>query len=211
MTTATGLELALANSQHVLREVAHEIRQPLSVIESIAYYLALVSADDDKNREQFMRIQELVEQSNWILSSGVGLVETRRAEPVPVDLDELITQTLSGRPASIDSPVELALEPDLPLVHLDPGFARTLIENILGLFRQLATTAQPLEIRTFQAASGIEIQFFTAAQGYRSLTSLPPGSTMSLDYVQRIAAMHGGSSTISIDPQTGIRLRVMLP
>ena len=156
-------------------------------------------------------MQQLVEQAKWILSNGVVLADSRQAETAEFDLGELITQTLAARPASIEPPVDLTLDPDLPLIHLDPGFARALIENILGLFRQLATATCPLQIRTSASGSGVEIDLFTAAPGYRSLTSLPPGSSLSIDCARRIAAIHGGSSAIDVDPLLGIRLRVMLP
>jgi K+-sensing histidine kinase KdpD len=205
-------ELASEHSrEHVLRAIAHEIRQPLSTIESIAYYLSLTLPDSDKHREQLARVQQLVEQSNWILSNGLGLADPRPAEPETVDIEELITQTIAARPGSIDPPIHCELAAALPLVRLDPGYGRALIENLLALFRQLATEAHPVELRTGTGATGVAIEMSTRAPGYRSIASLPPGSALSLDCAGRIAAMHGGSSNCWIDPVSGIRVRVMLP
>jgi signal transduction histidine kinase len=198
------------SKESVLHAIAHEIRQPLSTIESIAYYLSLV-LDDDKHREQLARVQQLVEQANWILSNGVELADPRRAAPVPVDLGDLLTQTVLDRPAAVDPPVKFELAVDLPPVHLDPWFARALIENILGLFRQLATEEHPMLLKTTAAENGVELDVSTAAPGHRSIESLPPGSALSLDSASRLAALHGGSCTWSIDPASGIRVRVMLP
>jgi len=199
------------SEENVLRAIAHEIRQPLSTIESIAYYLSLALPDNDEHREQLARVQQLVEQSNWILSNGLGLADSRRAKPETIDIEDLITQAISGRPASIDIPVMCELAAGLPLVELDPGYGRELIENLLGLFRQIATEAHPARLRTTSGALGLEIDVSTAVPGYRSTASLPPGSALSLDCARRIAAMHGGSLTQSIDPVSGIRVRVMLP
>jgi signal transduction histidine kinase len=198
------------SQENVLHAMAHELRQPLSTIESLAYYLSLALPENDKHREQLTRIQQLVEQSNWILSNGVGLSDPRPAEPETIDIEELITQTISKRPPLLDAPVEFALG-DVRLVRLDPGYGRALIENILSLFRQIATEAHPLRLETRSGAHGIEIDFSTAAPGSRSIASLPPGSALSLDCARRIAQMHGGSLDHSIDPATGIRVRVMLP
>ena len=67
--------------ESILPSIAHEIRQPLGAIESIAYYLSMVLADSDgKHREQLTRIQQLVEQSNWILSSGLALADQSAAQ-----------------------------------------------------------------------------------------------------------------------------------
>jgi len=198
--------------ENVLRAIAHEIRQPLGAIESIAYYLSMaLPGGDGKHREQLTRIQQLVEHSNWILSNGVGLADTRAAAPETIDLEELVTQVISSRPVSLDPPVECDFAAGLPLVRLDPGFGRALIENLLGLFRHLATETHAAQIRTVAGQNGVELEVSTAAPGYRSLASLPPGSELSLDSARRIATMHGGSCTCSIDPASGIRVRVMLP
>jgi signal transduction histidine kinase len=213
MTPALMTESVSEHSQeNVLRALAHEIRQPLGAIESIAYYLSMVLADSDgKHREQLTRIQQLVEQSNWILSNGLGLADPRAAAPDTIDLEELITHLVAARPVSLDPPVECDFALGLPLVHLDPGFGRALIENLLGLFRHLATETHPAQIRARAADDGVELEVSTGAPDYRSLASLPPGSGLSLDSARHIATLHGGSCTWLIDPASGIRVRVMLP
>jgi signal transduction histidine kinase len=199
------------SSENVLHAIAHEIRQPLSAIESIAYYLSLALPEDDKHREQLARVQQLVEQSNWILSNGLGLAEARPAEPEAVDLDELITQAIAAHPIPADPPLQCDRGADPALAHLDPVYGRALIENILGLFRQLATEAHPVRLRTSAGTNGVEMEVSTAAPGYRSLTALPPGSALSLESAARIARLHGGSFTYAIDPSSGIRVQLMLP
>jgi signal transduction histidine kinase len=212
MTTAYATEPPSAYStENVLRDFAHEIRQPLSAIESIAYYLSLVLPEDEKHRGQLFRVQQLVEQSNWILSNSLTLADSRRIAPGAVHLGELIRQTVAARPPSLGPRVNCDLAADLPLVRLDPGYARALIENILGLFHQLATAAHPVELRASAVSNGVELDISTAAPGYRSVAMLPPGSSLSLDCARHIAMLHGGSTTCSIDPASGIRVRVMLP
>jgi signal transduction histidine kinase len=212
MTSAPATELTSeCATENLLRTLAHEIRQPLSTIESIAYYLSLVPQDQDNHGEQLLRIQQLVEQSNWILSNAVGLANSRPPAPETLDINQLITQTIAARPASIDPPVQCELAAALPRVRLDPGYGRALIENALGLFRRLVTEAHPVLIQTSLGASGVEIDLFTGAPGYRSIGSLPSGSALSIDSARRIAVMHGGCFEYHIDPAGGIRVRVMLP
>jgi hypothetical protein len=191
--------------ENVLPAVVHELRQPLSAIESIAHYFSLLHGVD-KQRQNLGRIQQLVEQSNWILSSGLALVDMRPPEPEAVDLRELIVTR-----AVPDPSLEFMFEEDLPLVHLDPGFGRTLMETLLCLFRQLSTAAHRATVRAEAAARGVEIELSTSAPGYRSLAALPPGSSLCLDCARRISKLHGGTLNYSIDPLTGIRVLVMLP
>jgi K+-sensing histidine kinase KdpD len=212
MESASTIEFASDPSQkNVMSALAHELRQPLSAIESIAYYLSLALPENDGHREHLARLQQLVEQSNWILANGLGLADPRPVDPETIDIETLIAEAISSRPASIDPPLQCELADDLPLVPLDPVYGRALIENVLGLFRQIATEAHPVELRTRSEGNGIEIDVSTSVPGYRSIASLPPGSALSLDCAQRIAAIHGGSTSHSIDPVSGIRVRVMLP
>jgi len=65
-------EIRVAITQ-ALGTVAHELRQPLSNIEAIAYYLSMILPPGDaKIQLQLARIRELVEQSDLILSNALG-------------------------------------------------------------------------------------------------------------------------------------------
>src|ERR1700688_4596521 len=121
-----------------LQPIAHELRQPLSAIESIAYYLNLALPRDSRPaRKQARRLQQLVEQSNWILTSALQLADETPLAPQPLNLEELIVQTVNTRTVQGEPRIHLELASGLPLVSLDPGRGRSLIENLLTLFRQL--------------------------------------------------------------------------
>ena len=104
MSSATGVQTVAAVPEAqssaaavALETIAHELRQPLSAIESIAYYLSLVlPRDGGPAREQAGRLQQLVEQSNWILTSALQLADAAPLAPQLVDLEELVT---AGREA----------------------------------------------------------------------------------------------------------------
>ena len=50
-------------------DIAHELRQPLSIIESLAYYLELTSKDESAC-VHLRKIQAMVLQANYILSDA---------------------------------------------------------------------------------------------------------------------------------------------
>jgi hypothetical protein len=54
-----------------LEMLAHDLRQPLSTIDHLAYYLQLIS-DDPAISVHSQRIQELIEQANRILERAVA-------------------------------------------------------------------------------------------------------------------------------------------
>jgi hypothetical protein len=138
-----------------LQTIAHELRQPLSAIESIAYYFSLALPRDSwPARKQAKRLQQLVEQSNWILTCALQLADEAPLAPQPQNLEELIIQTVNARTAHGDPRIHLELAGGLPLVNLDPGRGRTLLENLLTLFRQLATDLHPVRVTTTAGDGG---------------------------------------------------------
>ena len=212
-TTAAAVEAPRNSSPPAiaLETLAHELRQPLSAIESIAYYLGLVLAKDDhRAREQVSRLRQLVEQSNWILSSGLQLADETPLAPEPLDLGELITQAVASSGWQGDPQPQLDLG-ELRLVHLDPGRGRLLLENLLTLFRQLSSHAHPMRLATTQAESGVCLDISTSLPGYRSESSLGPGCMLSLASARRVVAAHRGTCDFEVNPVTGIVMRVVLP
>jgi len=186
-----------------LRDIAHDLRQPLSTIEAIAYYLTLVlPRDDEKTHEQLDRLQHLVEQSNWILSNGLHLSDVAAPAPASVDMEELITQTLSSHPGP---GIRLALCGGLPQIQADQGMARSLIENLLTLFRQISTEQHPATLRT-SYANGVVIEISTEAPGFRSIA----GVSLSLESARRMVEAHCGVFDVASDG-AGARLQVVLP
>ena len=62
----TSAAAAVHTTTTALDDLAHEVRQPLSVIESLAYYLEL-TCTDEKTRAHLQRIQAMVLQASLIL------------------------------------------------------------------------------------------------------------------------------------------------
>jgi len=83
-----GSALSEVPNLNALSSVVHDLRQPLSSIEAIAYYLTLVLPQaDQKIQAQLERIRELVQESNEILSSSVRVagsapLSSQAANPV---------------------------------------------------------------------------------------------------------------------------------
>jgi K+-sensing histidine kinase KdpD len=233
MSSAAGISTVAPSAaseevvRDVLHDIAHELRQPLSAIESIAYYLTLVlPRGDDKIHLQLHQLQQLVEQSDWILSNGLHLAEPLAISTELVDFDELLAEVVSSRGWPPERLPRLELEGNLPLVRVDRGLGRALVGNLLMLFRQLATDAHPAILRTGRSvhqvttgqaelgqatAGAITVEMETAAPGYGSEASLGPGGILSLESARKIVAAHGGSLESTVDPMAGIRVRVMLP
>ncbi len=219
MSSATGVQTVAAAPKTqsspaavALETIAHELRQPLSAIESIAYYFSLALPRDGRPaRKQAKRLQQLVEQSNWILTCALQLADNAPLAPQLLNLEELIIQTVNTCTVQGDPRIQLELAGELPLVKLDPGRGRTLLENLLMLFRQLATDLHPVRVTTAAGEGGLSLGIATSIPGYRSEASLGPGCGLSIQSARRVVEKHGGTLSIQVDAARGVSLKVVLP
>jgi len=63
-----------APAAEALQNLVHELCQPLSSIEAIAYYLEMtLPAEQFQARQYMWRLQQLVEQANAVLERHVGI------------------------------------------------------------------------------------------------------------------------------------------
>ena len=211
-TVAAALETQLPSAAVDLQTIAHELRQPLSAIESIAYYLNLTLPRDSRPaRKHTRRLQQLVEQSNWIVTSALQLADNTPLAPQSLNLEELIIQTVNSRMVHGEPRIQLDLAGGLPLVNLDPGRGRALVENLFTLFRQLASDLQPIRVATSVAEGGVCLGIGIAIPGYRSEASLGPGCSLSIQSARRVVEAHGGTFSIDVDAASGVGLKVVLP
>ena len=211
-TVAAAPETQASSPAVDLQTIAHELRQPLSAIESIAYYLNLALPRDSRPaRKQAKRLQQLVEQSNWILTCALQLADNTPLAPQLLNLEELITQTVNLSAAQGEPRMHLELSGGLPLVSLDPGRGRALIENLLTLFRQLASDLHPVRVTTAVGEGGVSLGISTSIPDYRSEASLGPGCSLSLQSARRVVEGHGGTFSIHVDAMSGVSVKVVLP
>jgi K+-sensing histidine kinase KdpD len=211
-TVAAAPEVQSLSPAVALQTIAHELRQPLSAIESIAYYLSLVlPPNSGPAREQASRLQQLVEQSNWILTSALQLADPAPPAPQLLNLEELITQAVTARALYDDTAIHLELAGGLPMVRFDPERGRALLGNLLLLFRQLSSDIHPVRIATSAGESGVCLGIATATPGYRSEAYLGPGCGLSIESARHTVESHGGTLSIQVDATSGISLKVVLP
>lgn len=67
-------ERAVGAPGEIFQELIHELRQPLSVVESLAYYLELTSSDE-RSAARLQKIQAMVCKINEILEDNMRRLE----------------------------------------------------------------------------------------------------------------------------------------
>ncbi len=206
----------------VVSHLAHELRQPLSTMESIAYYLEMIlGCKDARVRVQVDKLRQQVQQMDWILSDAVHFLQASPPRPQVVDLSELISETVAtlAREDQIEVSVEVAEEPEL--VRMDLVQARHLLSNLLTFFRRLSPVSRSTRLRSWSAGPEVVVEVETRAAVFSEAElhamlqpfspHLPAGSGLALASVQRIVEIHGGRMDLQSDPDTGTLLRLVFP
>lgn len=222
VSPAPSAPAAEHDAVEVVRHLAHELRQPLSTMESLAYYLDIILPRGEvRARQQLEKMQQLVQQANWILNDSLHLLQAGPPQMKPVDLDELITQCLFDRARRQRLSVHLDLGPTLPPVNLDPEQARHLLQNLLHFFRQASNEDTTVSLRTMAEGDSVSLSFscvvpassdIDVASLFEAFSSHPPvGSGLSLASVRRIVEAHHGTLTALLGPDRLFSVTVSLP
>lgn len=206
----------------VVRHLAHELRQPLSTIESIAYYLDIVLPRDDRRpRKQVEKLQQVVQQANWILSDAVHFLQASAPAPQLLDLNEILAAGIrdASHPAQTWLHVEFCERS--AIVRIDPEQAAHLARNVLFFFRQLAKPDPRVNLRCGLSDGQVVLEISADAGEYvpSDLNSmlepfsphLPAGSGLALASVRRIVEVHGGTIGFRTLGEARLLLWISLP
>jgi signal transduction histidine kinase len=205
----------------VVRHIVHEIRQPLSTIESIAFYLEMVlPRTEGKARRQLVKLQDEVEQINWVLTDAIHFLQAAPPRLQTMDLSEVIARSIAEWRRSGSPRITLRLATGLPLVALDLEQVQHLLRNVLYFFGRLSDIEGGLGFETRSCSGGVVLEITSAAppwseQDLQALLEpfeepMPAGSGLKLASVRRIAEAHGGRVELH-SGANGVSLSVLFP
>jgi nitrogen-specific signal transduction histidine kinase len=218
----TEWRLSVAEAS-VLRHLAHELGQPLSTIESIAYYLELVIPPEQTSAlQQAAKLRQMVQQASCILADAVYCLQASPAAPRPVDFDALISAAVREAGAGEAAWIHVDLGAEPAMAQVDPEQGKHLVRTLLHFLRQAGKADPHISVRTSADGPTVVLELETQSEPAirEELTSampepfhplLPAGTGLSLTCAHRIANVHGGHLECSCDESGAIRLRVELP
>ena len=217
-----SVEHSMPDTAAVLRQIAHQLRQPLSAIEAIAYYLSLtLPPGETRALEQLEILQRLVQDTDVILSDAVHFLGASPSHPMLADLKDLVADAISQlQPFESQPPrVEYGVGPAPVLV--DSAQATHAVRNLVSYLRQLAPDGEDVELAVsateFEAKLAIQVatSVCTVAEVKLLLDPQHPhlgsGSGLAMASVRRIIDAHGGRIAVENQPPGGIRLTVIFP
>ena len=213
-------------------EVAHEIRNPLTVLKMLYHSLGLEFPEDDPRAEDVRIMGEKMDHLNTIVEQI--LTFARNAEPSlkPTDINKLIDDLrilVRRKMAQQNVELEIQLEDNLPTVKADgPQLSQVFLNLTLNALEAMPNRGSlTIESRTIQLNKGdaapthVRIEFRDTGCGMdaesreRAFTSLlntskPDGAGLGLAIVGRIVESHGGR--IKIKPSdSGTTFSILLP
>ncbi len=209
------------DAAHLVRHLAHEIRQPLSTLDSLAYYLAIILPPTDvRAQDQVEKIRQLVAEAGMIVDDAVHYVQASPSHPVNISLGQLVTRTL-GESSRERWNVRLDLAAEPCVAHLDPVQAQHMTRHLLDLFRQLVRVETPFTIATERRGERVHLRFTcsTVAITAEHLkarfepfdNAAPSGNGLSLASVRRIVDTHSGELDVYAGPDDRIIVAVSFP
>lgn len=146
--------------QGVLAKMTHEMAEPLSAIESIAYYLRMVlPKEDERTQQQLERIGELVGAMNGTLSDALQYFRQSPLDPQILDLHAMLREAVAERTSDMRPLLQLEIAGEPLLIRVDAGQGRHLLRSMFSLFRGLANRCDEVRVRTATDASLVTLEF----------------------------------------------------
>jgi len=214
----------LATAGELAAAVAHEIRNPLSIIGMSIQHLQDKLTSEDPYRELTNVVMNNVQRLDKI---SKRLIEFARPHPLHLssyDINKILTQTLNlMKRKCISQKVKIIknYQHNLPLVSIDEEHMEEVFLNIINNALYAMQGGGVLKVRTWLEPEENEVKIALADTGPGILaenldkifnpffTTRADGTGLGLSIVQRIINEHGGS--ISVQSQSGTTFTISLP
>ena len=206
-------------------EVAHEIRNPLTVMKLLYHSLNLKFPDNDPRAKDTKIIEAKIEHLNKIVEQTLDFARTTEPNFAPVHMNDLVDELgLLVRHKLANQNIEMArrLQPDLPAVMGDaPQLEQAFLNLILN-----ASEAMPnggtLTVKTRSVKSRVTIEFKDTGGGMSEeqqknaftavlSTTKAKGTGLGLAIVGRIVETHHGTIQIKSRSGRGTSIIISLP
>jgi signal transduction histidine kinase len=214
--------------------VSHELRNPLGVIRSSAYYINSKLRDaDDKILKHLQRIEEQVGLCDSIVDDLLEYTRGRRSEMVEGEINPWLEEVLGQITVPEQVTLVRELYPELPMVQFDRDKLRRVLINLVANAIQAVTARyearneknDPYQAQVKLATSlvedgvcievednGIGMDEETVKHAFEPLfTTRARGTGLGLAIVKKIVEEHRGSVSLDSEPDRGTKAVVVIP
>ncbi|HEY7725274.1 MAG TPA: protoglobin domain-containing protein [Anaeromyxobacteraceae bacterium] len=211
----------LATFGQLVASIGHDLRNPLSVIETSLYILRARVGGDERAHKHLGRIDQQLAVANGIITSLLDIVRNRPLAREPVRIEQVVRLAAEAvaRPGAV-SLEELGLV-GLPAVPGDAGQLRQVFVNLLDNAFQAASPSGNVWVRGQLADAAVEVAVEDDGPGVDEgtrrrlfeplITTREHGVGLGLALVKRIVERHGGTVAYDARAGGGARFTVRLP
>ena len=213
-------------------EVAHEIRNPLTVMKMLYHSLDLKFPQSDPRAKDAQILGEKIEHLNKIVEQILAFARTTEPDFSPVSLNELLEELgLLVRHKLRNQNVQFIhkLDPELPLVmadatQLEQAFLNLILNAAEAMSKggKLTVSSSKIVPESGGAATHVVVEFKDSGEGMteeqrkRAFTSVlsttkAKGTGLGLAIVGRVIETHRGELQIKSTPGQGTTISVILP
>ncbi len=200
---------------------AHELRNPLGVLQNSAYYLSsTLRYSNTKIERHLSTMKEQISRAENIISSLLDFSRANEPSLRKIDLNEQIEEALST--ASIPEGVEVITRLDsTTTLAADPSQIQTTLRNLICNAVQAMPTGGRLTLETATAEDLVQVRISDTGVGipedqlatvFRPLfTTKSWGLGIGLTVAKKFVEGHGGTLGVQSTPKTGSTFTVTLP
>ncbi|MGO8766296.1 MAG: GAF domain-containing protein [Limisphaerales bacterium] len=207
-------------------EVAHEIRNPLTVMKLLYHSLQLKFPEGDPRAKDAQIIDNKIEHLNKIVEQILDFARTTEPTLAPVDLNELIDELgllVRHKMANQNIKMLLQLQSDLPAIMGDaPQLEQAFLNLILNAAEAMPAGGTLTVKSRVLSATQIAVEFKDTGMGMskemqtRAFTAVlsttkAKGTGLGLAIVGRIVETHHGALRIKSRPNRGTTIILVLP
>jgi len=203
--------------------VAHELRNPLSVMKNSAFYLSqrLGEDADEKIKRHLHLLDRGVDQCSNLLNDLLDFA--RGSTPLnlkSVDMNGLIDDAL----ARIESPSDVEVEKvlgNLPVLHADPDMILRIFLNLISNAVDAMPNGGVITLETSQRNGFVEVSMRDTGIGIPEenreklftplFSTKPNGIGLGLYITKKLVEAHGGTIMVESKKTEGTTFTVMLP
>ena len=223
------LQLQYAELAQIAGSLAHEIKNPLSVIRMNMELVEeeLVDAESPRERRVWTKIQTVHDQCvrlESLLNDFLKFAKLRDLELSVGSLNKQITTILDMYEAQAQSQnVEIVryLDPELPAMRMDSETLQAALANLIKNALESMTDGGELTVRTHLAPSGIAMDWIDTGCGMSEDTALnmftafyttkPAGSGLGLPMARKVVSAHGGRIGVESEEGHGTKFTLEFP
>ena len=223
------LQLQYAELAQIAGSLAHEIKNPLSVIRMNMELVEeeLVHAESPRERRVWTKIQTVHDQCvrlERLLNDFLKFAKLRDLELSVGSLNKQITTILDMYEAQAQSQnVEIVryLDPELPAMQMDVETMQAALANLIKNAMESMPSGGELTVRTHLTPSGIAMDLIDTGCGMSEDTALnmftafyttkPAGSGLGLPMARKVVRAHGGRIGVESEEGHGTKFTLEFP